>query len=253
MEEETLCADRLQDSGVFLIDKPEGLSSFAIVRKTRSLLGIKKVGHAGTLDPFATGLLIVCAGRSATRCIEYFMAGPKTYLARLQLGMETDTQDPEGKLIRTTPVPALDDSRIEDCLRQHRGVQLQIPPFYSAAKHKGKSLYTYARRGIHIEKPGKPIEIYTLLARRYDPCQHTLDIELCCSRGTYVRVLAADIGRSLGCGAYLTCLRRTNSGIFSVDESLPGSFLFGRGGIDLLRASRRDIKDILPHVQHVAL
>lgn len=218
------------DGRVYLVDKPEGLTSFAIVRRIRRLLGIKKVGHAGTLDPFATGLLIVCAGRTATRHIDHFMAGRKTYLATLQLGIETETQDPEGQVTRTMPVPELDRDAIERCLQSHVGPRLQAPPPYSAAKHKGKPLYAYARQGVTITKAPRPIEIYTLSCEGYDPVACQLEIVVSCSRGTYIRVLAADIGRDLGCGAHLIRLRRIASGPFTIAASLPGSDLFADDG-----------------------
>jgi len=229
--------------GVLLVDKPEGLTSFAIVRRVRWLLKIKKVGHAGTLDPFASGLLVVCAGRAATRCVDLFMNGRKTYHARLQLGIETETQDPEGKITRIAPVPKLENDAIESCLQRYRGAQLQAPPPYSAAKHKGKPLYAYAREGVFIEKPAKPIEIYFLTRKQYDVNTHQLDIEVECSRGTYIRVLAADIGRSLGCGAHLIGLRRTASGPFSVDDCLSGHRIFAEEGLPLLRQGRLSIEE----------
>jgi len=241
------------DEGVFLVDKPAGMSSFAIVRKIRWLLGIKKVGHAGTLDPFATGLLVVCAGRTATRCIDQFMTGRKTYLARLQLGIETETQDPEGTITSTSVVPKLDRDTIETCLQRYLGPQLQAPPPYSAAKHKGKPLYAYARKGIFIEKAAKPIEIYTLIGKGYDADNHQLDIEVACSRGTYIRVLAADIGRDLGCGAHLIALRRTVSGPFSVDTCLPGLGLFTDDGLQLLQNGRLSIEEALRFVSGPSL
>jgi len=231
--------------GVFLVDKPEGLTSFAIVRRIRRLLGIKKVGHAGTLDPFATGLLLVCAGRAATRHVDLFMGGHKTYLARLQLGVETTTQDPEGTITATHPVPDLAPAVLAACLQHHVGPQLQAPPPFSAAKHKGKPLYAYARKGVLIEKAAKPIEIYRLEYVDYEAatCQLTIVVE--CSRGTYIRVLAADIGRALGCGAHLIELRRTRSGPFSVEDSLPGTALFADDGLHLLQTSRRSIDEVL--------
>lgn len=231
--------------GVFLVDKPEGITSFAVVRRIRRLLGIKKVGHAGTLDPFATGLLIVCAGRAATRHIDLLMAGRKTYVARLQLGVETTTLDPEGEVARTCPVPPLDTALLTSCLRRHVGPQMQVPPPFSAAKHQGKPLYAYARQGVLIEKAAKPIEIFRLELLGYDVGAHQVDIEVECSRGTYIRVLAADIGQSLGCGAHLVGLRRTRSGRFSVADSLPGAALFAENGLQLLHASRRGIDEVL--------
>ena len=241
------------EEGVFLVDKPPGLTSFAIVRKIRWLLGIKKVGHAGTLDPFATGLLVVCAGRTATRSIDLFMTGRKTYQARLQLGIETATQDPEGAIIATTAVPELDRATIATCLQGYVGPQMQAPPPFSAAKHLGKPLYAYARKGVFIEKPAKAIEIHVLHCRGYDATSQQLDIEVECSRGTYIRVLAADIGRSLGCGAHLIDLRRTVSGPFSVDACLPGSQLFEGEALALLQNSRFSIEEAIRRVSGPSL
>lgn len=237
--------ERGWDDGVFLIDKPEGVTSFAIVRRIRWLLKIKKVGHAGTLDPFATGLLIVCVGRKATRCIEQFMGGRKTYVARLQLGIETETQDVEGRITCTLPVPAFDLEGMDACLQSFIGPQMQAPPPYSAAKHNGKPLYAYARQGVFVEKAPKPIEIYSLVRRDYDASAHWLDIEVECSRGTYIRVLAADIGRALGCCAHLIGLRRTAIAQFSVEESLSGARIFTDEGLRLLQCGRRSIEDAL--------
>ncbi len=236
------------EEGVFLVDKPEGLTSFAIVRRIRWLLKIKKVGHAGTLDPFATGLLVVCVGRAATRCIELFMGSRKTYVARLQLGIETETQDPEGAVTSIASVPDLDTATIDACLQQHVGPQLQAPPYYSAAKLNGKPLYAYAREGVFIDKAAKPIEIYSLSFKGYDVISNQLDVEVVCSRGTYVRVLAADIGKALGCGAHLVGLRRTASGPFFVDDCLSGTDLFLEDGLQLLHKGRRSIEEAVRYV-----
>lgn len=217
------------EAAVFLIDKPIGPTSFAMVRKVRHLLAMKKVGHAGTLDPFASGLLIICAGRPATRMISRLMEGEKEYLATLVLGYETTTQDPEGERIATTSVGPLSDDEIEECLQSFTGEQMQTPPAYSALKHKGKPLYYYARRGIAVKKEARPVHIRQII--RIDgggALCHTgarLELRVTCSKGTYIRTLAADIGRKLGCGAYLGDLRRTRSGIFSVDNSFPGDDL----------------------------
>ncbi len=234
-----------QFAGVFLLDKPAGMTSFAVVRTVRRLLGIKKVGHAGTLDPFATGLLIVCAGRPATRLIDRFMAGTKEYVATLQLGEETETQDPEGKVTSVCQVSDLDDSRIDQILQGFVGPGLQAPPPFSAAKHRGKPLYHYARQGIMIEKEPKAIEIYSLVRDHYDPKTHRLTITVTCSRGTYIRVLAADIGRELGCGAHLVALRRIRSGSFSVAESLPVAELSTGKGRERLLESMLPLESVL--------
>lgn len=211
-------------AGILLVDKPVGLTSFSIVSRIRHILGVKKVGHAGTLDPFATGLLIVCVGRPATKLISLFMDGDKEYLATLRLGVTTETFDTEGDITSRNPVGKLSCDDIETCLRQFRGIQLQIPPRYSALKYKGKPLYYYARRGIHITKEAREINI-TLLERIDDKNdligdEAELTLKVVCGKGTYIRSLAADIGEALGCGAHLVGLRRTRSGCFSVEKSL---------------------------------
>jgi len=214
------------EAGVFLIDKPAGPTSFAMVHRLRRVLGIKKVGHAGTLDPFASGLLILCAGRSATKHISSFMQGEKEYLATLCLGVETDTFDPEGRVTQRLPVGRISAAEIEKCLNEFRGEQLQAPPVYSALKHKGRPLYYYARKGIEIVKEARHITIRTLERTDGDGDLQGDEALLCvrvvCSKGTYIRSLAADIGRRLGCGAYLKELRRTRSGCFSIEQCLPG-------------------------------
>ena len=224
-----------------MVDKPVGPSSFRIVQMIRRALSIKKVGHAGTLDPFASGLLIICVGRPATRLISQFMGGDKLYEAELQLGVETDTQDPEGEIIARREIPVLDQGQVADCLAGFVGEQLQVPPQFSALKHNGKPLYHYARRGIKVEKAARPVIIreLTLLAFTGD----TLRIRVRCSKGTYIRTLAADIGNALGCGAHLIALRRLESGCFTVAEALDGDKLFDR---------EQAARELLPHAMSVA-
>jgi len=219
------------DAGVFLIDKPVDITSFGVVSRLRRILHIKKVGHAGTLDPFATGLLVVCAGRSATKMISQFMEGTKEYLATLKLGVTTETQDTEGAVIDRKAVGEISDTTVEKCLQKYRGRQLQVPPAFSALKHQGKPLYYYARKGIKIVKDPREVNIITL--ERTDGSQTlmgdeaNLEIRVICTKGTYIRTLAADIGESLGCGAHLVQLRRTRSGCFTVKESLSWDDLSG--------------------------
>ena len=200
-----------------------------MVRKVRKALGMKKVGHAGTLDPFATGLLVICAGRPATKMISLLMDGEKEYLATIRLGIETSTLDPEGEITSTKPIGMLTEKMIETCLQEFRGEQLQVPPIYSALKHKGKPLYHYARKGIAIEKPPRSVHIHTLErtddGRELNDSQPYLTIRVVCSKGTYIRSLGADIGKALGCGAYLTALRRVRSGCFHVRDSVEGIYL----------------------------
>jgi tRNA pseudouridine55 synthase len=214
------------EAGVFLVDKPAGPTSFQMVHHIRRILGVKKVGHAGTLDPFASGLLVVCAGRPATRLIPAIMEGEKEYLATLCLGVETETQDPEGAVTARTPVGRLSYEQIEACLQRFRGELEQVPPKYSALKHQGRPLYYYARKGIEITKEARRILISTLVRTDDDRDlagdEADLSLRVVCSKGTYIRTLAADIGRGLGCGAYLTRLRRIKSGCFSIENSFPG-------------------------------
>lgn len=212
--------------GIFPVCKPEGVSSFRMVQLMRKNLGIKKVGHTGTLDPFASGVLVICAGRPATRLISQLMAGDKEYEAILQLGIVTDTQDPEGRIIDQRPVPDISGRVIAECLAQFTGEQMQTPPSYSALKHKGKPLYYYARKGIKVEKEPRLINIKELHCISQD--RDTLTLRVVCSKGTYIRTLAADIGEFLGCGAHLTKLKRTRNGFFSMGDTLPGEKLFAK-------------------------
>ncbi len=216
-------SDLTQTAGVLLVDKPVGPTSFRMVQQVRRALGIKKVGHAGTLDPFASGLLVICVSRPATRIISQLMEGEKEYLGTLRLGFETDSQDREGNIIAEHEVPEIDRDKIEACLAEFVGTQLQQPPQFSALKHKGKPLYYYARKGIVVEKEPRQITISALELIEYR--EEYLHIRVVCSKGTYVRTLAADIGRALGCGAYLQELRRTRSGSFQVKDAIDGSLL----------------------------
>lgn len=223
------------EGGIFLVDKPAGVSSFAVVARLRRVLKMKKVGHAGTLDPFATGLLVLCAGRPATKLIDRLMVGDKEYLATAQLGVETDTQDGEGRILRQETVPVYSPEEIESCLATFRGRQLQTPPAFSALKHQGKPLYHYARKGIEVIKEPRQVEI-SLLQRTdgQGPVGGEgaqLSFRVVCSKGTYIRTLATDIGRHLGCGAYLLQLRRLRSGCFSVAGSLQWQDLEGEEGL----------------------
>jgi len=241
------------EAGAFLIDKPVGASSFYMVRKMRNALGMKKIGHAGTLDPFATGLLIICAGRPATKLISLIQDGEKEYLATLQLGVETTTLDPEGDITAERPVGSLSDEVIEASLQKFRGEQQQVPPIYSALKHKGKPLYHYARKGIEIIKPPRTVQIKSL--ERIETTDTVSDqspylhIRVVCSKGTYIRTLGADIGRDLGCGAYLTALRRVRSGCFHVEDSIDGSRLQDENARQMLLEKVLSVPDLLNLLQ----
>lgn len=236
------------EAGVFLIDKPVGISSFGVVSRVRRIIGMKKVGHAGTLDPFATGLLVVCAGRPATKLISLFMDGEKEYLATLCLGIETTTQDPEGDIVRQQPVGHLSKESIDKCLLSFLGTQLQVPPAYSALKHQGKPLYYYARKGIEIKKDAREITIREIdcvgdlvdLTGDYP----VLQIRVVCTKGTYIRTLASDIGKKLGCGAYLTDLRRTKSGCFDVAQALDGEDMSAENVLERFMGKVLSVEDV---------
>ncbi|MEN8141148.1 MAG: tRNA pseudouridine(55) synthase TruB [Thermodesulfobacteriota bacterium] len=233
--------------GVLLVDKPVGPTSFRIVQQVRRATGVKKVGHAGTLDPFASGLLIVCVSRSATKQIDSFMQGDKEYVATLQLGVETSTLDPEGEVTARHEVPSLSAAALEEVLAAFRGELLQAPPQFSAVKHKGKPLYHYARKGVEIKKEPRPITIHEL--ELLEQQQDRLQLRVVCSKGTYIRVLAADIGTALGCGAHLTSLRRTASGLFRVEESVDGNLLTTPAAPALVAANLLAVEECLARGQ----
>ena len=238
------------EEGVFLVDKPVGPSSFKMVQLVRRALGIKKVGHAGTLDPLASGLLIICAGRPATKHISRLMAGEKEYEATLALGVETDTMDTEGTVIAENPVGHLLPQEVENCLAGFLGEQMQSPPQFSAVKHKGKPLYHYARKGITVHKEPRRITIEDIRCLKIEST--SISIKVVCSKGTYIRVLASDIGRALGCGAHLSALRRTGSGSFRVLDALPGKMLEERGRAqELLLENVRHIDDVLKDIDEL--
>lgn len=206
-------------SGFILIDKPSGPTSHDIINILRRITGIKKIGHAGTLDPFASGLLIVAIGREATREISKYVKLDKEYLATLHLGAVTDTHDREGvrtKVESSGLVVELKD--IENTVRSFRGKQKQVPPMYSAKKIKGKKLYELARKGIEVKREPVDIDIIKLEIVSY--VFPELIIRVACSSGTYIRSLAHDIGQALGTGAYLEELKRTSIGEFSLDKSI---------------------------------
>lgn len=236
------------DPGVVLVDKLPGRTSFSVVRSVRRIFGVKKVGHAGTLDPFASGLLVVCIGRPATRLIGMLMEGEKTYHARVVLGMVSTTQDPEGEISPGGPVTGLDRDAIEASLASFRGVIMQTPPRFSALKHKGKPLYHYARKGIAITKEPREVTIHELeltgLELAPDAGSPSLELRIKCSKGTYIRSLAEDIGSALGCGAYLSALRRTQSGCFTVEDSIPGDSLDDSLKAQWVRLQRIDVEQV---------
>lgn len=241
------------DSGVILVDKPAGRTSFAMVRAVRKACGIKKVGHAGTLDPFATGLLVICIGRQATRLIGGLMDGDKEYLATVVLGKVSTTLDPEGDISVGGPVGLIGKSDIEAVMETFAGTIKQTPPQYSAVKHKGKPLYHYARKGEYVEKEPRQVTVHTLEWRRNESKQSdgilVLDLRIVCSKGTYIRSLAADIGTALGCGGYLAALRRTESGFFNVSNAVPGNGLYEENASELIHENIISVAEVQKSLQ----
>jgi tRNA pseudouridine55 synthase len=202
--------------GIFNINKPVGMTSHDVVARVRRLTHQRRVGHAGTLDPAASGVLPICLGQ-ATRVVEYLSEGGKAYRAAIVFGAVTDTYDAEGEVIRSAPV-RLTREEIETVLPEFLGQQMQFPPMYSAIKSGGQPLYKLARAGIEVSRQARPIEITRLDLLDWQPPMLTLEVE--CSKGTYIRSLAYDLGERLGCGAHLGGLVRLRSGPFTLDESL---------------------------------
>ncbi|MFA5111097.1 MAG: tRNA pseudouridine(55) synthase TruB [Desulfobaccales bacterium] len=204
-------------SGILLIDKPEGVTSFEVVRRARRALGIRKIGHLGTLDPFATGLLPLCV-QEATKLVPYLMPEPKTYRAQVRLGVATDTQDRTGQVVATSDnLPAVEE--IHRAAAGFVGEVSQVPPMHSAVHYQGERAYRLARRGEVVELAPRTVTIYELSLDAVAIPEFTLTVR--CSQGTYIRTLAKDLGDALGCGAHLAALRRLAVGPFYVDQALP--------------------------------
>lgn len=202
-------------NGILLIDKPEGWTSSDVVAKLRGVLREKRLGHSGTLDPMATGLLVLFAGR-ATRAVEFAESHEKRYLARLRLGVSTDTQDITGTVTKSAATD-ISRERLEAALARFRGQLSQIPPMYSAIKIKGQKLYELARRGENVERKARDITIFALELTGRDGEDWLLDVT--CSKGTYIRTLCSDIGEALGCGGCMSGLRRLRCGGFELENA----------------------------------
>jgi tRNA pseudouridine55 synthase len=202
--------------GVLLLDKPLGWTSNDALQKCKGLLRAEKGGHTGTLDPLATGLLPLCFG-AATKFSQASLDANKRYTATLKLGQKTSTGDREGEVTETRPV-GCDRAAIEAACARFTGEIDQVPPMHSALKHEGKALYDYARAGIEVERAARRVTIHAIDILSWHADDLVIDVR--CSKGTYIRTLAEDIGAALGCGAHLSALRRTGSGALSVDEAI---------------------------------
>ncbi len=234
--------------GIILVDKGGKESSYDVVRKIKKALGIKKVGHAGTLDPFATGLLIVLAGQG-TKLAPYLMPGKKVYRGRLRLGVETDTQDPTGHTLGTRPVPEISPEEIRAYFRGFTGEIEQVPPAFSAVRHEGKRAYEYARKGIPIDLKKRRVRIHSL--ELLGAALPDITFEVVCSGGTYVRTLAADLGKQMGPGAHLRELRRLGNGPFHVQDALPSEQIEALRGSGGLEERIIPLRNALPEMEEV--
>ena len=204
--------------GILIVDKPMEWTSFDVIAKLRGILGTRKLGHSGTLDPMATGVLPVFCG-GASKAVDLQLNHDKTYRATLRLGARTDTGDSTGTVLETAPVTA-GEKELLAVLPQFVGPQMQVPPMYSAIKLNGQPLYKLAREGVTVERKARPIEIYGI---EYggSPAENEYVLTVRCSKGTYIRTLCADIGEALGCGGCMQALRRTQAGEYTIAEAVP--------------------------------
>jgi len=224
--------------GILVVNKPEGMSSAGVVGRLKRLLQVKKIGHTGTLDPFATGVLLIAVGK-ATRISRFFLDGSKGYQARVTLGRETDTYDCTGQVIAQadpSTLAGITFEKVRQVVSSFLGPQEQVAPAYSALKHNGQPLYKLARQGTMIQKPPRQIEVFHISMEGFQTTEQELpvfDMDVECSGGTYIRSLAYDMGRQLGCGAHLSGLCRTRSSNFRLEDAL-----------DLNALENMDIKDV---------
>jgi tRNA pseudouridine55 synthase len=217
------------DDGILLVDKPPGMSSHDAVLAIRRMTGLRRVGHTGTLDPHASGLLILCLGR-ATKFARFLEGLNKCYWTVMQLGIRTDTQDATGTIVSRRHVPLLSQGQVEDVLCQFTGSLQQIPPMYSALKHQGQRLYHLARQGLTVSR--QPREIFVQRLTLLDIRQEWMTFTVTCSKGTYIRTLCEDIGLALGCGAHMAYLQRCQIGPFHLSQasSLTGIYEYAQHG-----------------------
>jgi len=213
-------------SGVLNVDKPVGMTSHDVVARVRRVVGQRRVGHAGTLDPLATGVLVVCLGK-ATRLVEYLVEGLKVYRGTIRLGQVTETDDTEGAVIQEHETVGVSLSQIEIELAKFRGEIDQVPPIYSALKRDGRALYEYARKGVALDIPSRTVIVHRLEVVAFE--SPYLVVDVACAKGTYIRSLARDIGQALGCGGHLAQLQRTAVGPFTLDDAVPLNVLEAEG------------------------
>lgn len=211
--------------GILVVNKPEGLTSHDVVKEVRRKFRMQQVGHAGTLDPLATGVLVLLLGK-ATKLFNQFVGMDKAYRATLILGTATDSADIQGKVLEKRPYEQITRARLEEVFEKFAGETAQVPPMVSAVKVNGRKLYQLARKGIAIERQARPIKIHALKMTEFEPPRVKFYLE--CSKGTYVRQLAEDIGKALGCGACITQIERTKVGSFTIDDAVTLEEIDGR-------------------------
>ena len=237
--------------GILLIDKHEGETSYDVVKKAKHAFNARKalkVGHAGTLDPFATGLLIILLGQG-TKLSQFLMAGKKNYLATMRLGVETDTLDPTGRVVRTSVVPQLTPREIRVKAKAFVGKIEQTPPNFSAVKYKGTRAYKLARKGLDVDLKKRSVSVYSLKILSVQLPDVTMEVT--CSSGTYIRSLAADMARKLGPGGHLISLRRIAIGSFEVKNAPSSSVLSQTGARSLLRDKIIPLRAALPGITEI--
>jgi len=226
-------------SGILLLDKPRGITSNEALQRVKRLFKAAKAGHTGSLDPLATGLLPVCLG-GATKFSGFLLDADKHYRVRVRLGITTTTADAEGEVVAETPADGVGEQTLRTALARFRGPVEQLPPMYSAVKHQGERLYKLARRGIEVERTPRTVTIHRIELGRFESPEFEIDVH--CSKGSYVRTLAADLGEALGCGGHVTALRRTGVGPYlesgvhfvTLDEVERQALAEGRDALDAL-------------------
>ncbi len=237
-------------SGLLLVEKGQGVTSFQVVAHLRRLLGVHKIGHGGTLDPLATGLLPILVGEG-TKLTPFLTEQDKEYEVTLILGVKTDTLDITGKILEELPVPALIREAVEEVLKRFVGEIAQVPPMFSALHHRGRRLYELARQGMTVERPSRTVRVHAV--ELLDLAVPRVTLRIACGRGTYIRSLCSDLGEALGCGATVERLVRTRVGRFTLAEAIPWSELTGLRDAQSLRDRLLSLEAALRHLSSVVL
>jgi tRNA pseudouridine55 synthase len=250
-----------QISGILLLDKPQGMSSNACLQQAKHLFQVSKAGHTGALDPLATGVLPLCFGE-ATKVSQFLLEADKRYLTRIRLGERTDTADAEGRVISTRAAGGITREMVLQALSPFCGEILQCPPMYSALKHHGQPLYKLARAGVEVERKLRQVTVHELILHEFDTASQgcaeypELSLEIRCSKGTYVRTIADDLGEALGCGGHVRGLRRLQAGVFRIEDCITPAALqasVAEGGLDALDKLLRPADQAIDHLPRVSL